>query len=129
MDELLDWMDEDYVEMSFEQYAEEAMNLAIYEDDLLYPLIGLCSEVGEVADKFKKMMRDERLELPLDDPAFTLNYEQRQAIAKELGDVLWYVTALAGDIGYGLEDIAVMNLEKLRDRNARDVITGSGDDR
>ena len=47
----------------------------------------------------------------------------------EAGDVLWYVTALAGDLGYALEDIATMNIDKLRDRKDRDMIHGSGDER
>ena len=84
----------------------------------------MVSEAGEVSDKIKKVMRDEGLEIPLD-----LDADQRRAIAKELGDVLWYVTALAGDLGYALEDIATMNIDKLRDRKDRDMIHGSGDER
>ena len=49
------------------------------------------------------------------------------SIARELGDVLWYVTAIASDIGYDLEEVAMLNLEKLQDRQSRDVLTGSGD--
>ena len=61
------------------------MNHAVYDEDIIYPALGLVSEAGEVADKIKKAMRDEGLEIPLD-----LDADQRRAIAKELGDVLWY---------------------------------------
>ena len=109
---------------TFYDYEEEAMNHAVYDEDIIYPALGLVSEAGEVADKIKKAMRDEGLEIPLD-----LDADQRRAIAKELGDVLWYITALAGDLGYALEDIATMNIDKLRDRKDRDIIHGSGDER
>ena len=109
---------------TFYDYEEEAMDYAVYGDDIIYPAFGLVSEAGEVADKIKKVMRDEEVELP-----FNLTADQRRAIAKELGDVLWYVTALAGDLGYALEDIATMNIDKLRDRKDRGMIHGSGDER
>jgi len=50
-------------------------------------------------------------------------------VAKELGDVLWYVAMSAWEIGYSLEDIAVLNTEKLESRKKRGVINGSGDNR
>jgi NTP pyrophosphatase (non-canonical NTP hydrolase) len=82
--------------------------------------LGLCGEAGEVADKVKKVLRD---------GAGEFNSEQKQAIAMELGDVLWYVSQLADELGFGLEAIAEANLEKLQSRAARNVISGSGDQR
>jgi len=58
---------------------------------------------------------------------FTL--EHKLAIAKEIGDVLWYIAADARDLGFTLEEIAKMNIEKLESRQKRNVISGSGDDR
>ena len=82
------------------------------------------AKLAKSQTRSRRLMRDEGLEIPLD-----LDADQRRAIAKELGDVLWYVTALAGDLGYALEDIATMNIDKLRDRKDRDMIHGSGDER
>ena len=65
----------------------------------------------------------------LRDGAGEFNSEQKQAIAMELGDVLWYVSQLADELGFGLEAIAEANLEKLQSRAARNVISGSGDQR
>ncbi|HWX87432.1 MAG TPA: MazG nucleotide pyrophosphohydrolase domain-containing protein, partial [Solirubrobacteraceae bacterium] len=55
--------------------------------------------------------------------------ERRAAMAKELGDVLWYVAQLASELDLSLEEIAKQNLEKLFSRQARGVLSGSGDDR
>jgi NTP pyrophosphatase (non-canonical NTP hydrolase) len=50
-------------------------------------------------------------------------------MAKELGDVLWYVSQLASELGLELEQIAQGNLEKLLSRQRRGVLSGSGDER
>ena len=77
--------------------------------------LGLCGETGEVAEKVKKQVRD--------------GVFNRHEVAKELGDVLWYLSNLANDIGYNLDEIADMNIEKLTSRKNRDKIKGSGDNR
>jgi NTP pyrophosphatase (non-canonical NTP hydrolase) len=76
----------------------------------------LAGEAGEVTEKVKKMLRDGTV-------------PDKKEIAKELGDVLWYISALAGDFGISLEEIAQMNYEKLKSRQERNVISGSGDNR
>lgn len=128
-----DEIDFEPVHHTFDEYEEEAMQFAVYEQDVIYPLIGLVSEAGEVADKIKKTMRDhdeiDLLTSPLGEVYHQPHYERRVAMAKELGDVLWYVTALANDLGFSLDEIASMNIEKLRDRDDRDMIHGSGDER
>lgn len=120
-----DWMDDEYTTMTFLEYEEAAMNYAIYDNELVYPVLGLVSEAGEVASKVKKLMRDKEVEI--DDPAIDLNWEEKKAIAHELGDVLWYVTAAAADIGYDLDEIAQLNIEKLASRKRRGRLKGSGD--
>jgi NTP pyrophosphatase (non-canonical NTP hydrolase) len=82
----------------------------------IYECLGLAGETGELVDKIKKSWRNQT---PLD----------REAAARELGDVLWYVTAIAVELGYTLEEVAVMNIAKLADRQARGVIKSEGDNR
>ena len=106
--------------MTFNEYQNKAASTAMYEDSVLYPTLGLTSEAGEVAGKVKKVLRD-------NEGVFT--DANCVPIADELGDVLWYVAALADDLGYTLEEIAEMNIKKLADRQARGVIKGSGDGR
>ena len=119
-----DDMEYEFEMKTFNEYEEEAMNTAVYDGEVIYPTLGLLSEAGEVADKIKKMMRDEDIDL-----GFDMSEEQRKAVALEVSDCLWYVAALASDLGYSLEDIANMNIEKLRDRKDRNAIHGSGDER
>jgi NTP pyrophosphatase (non-canonical NTP hydrolase) len=89
-------------------------------DWLAYPALGLAGEAGEVAEHAKKAIRDD---------AGTISEERRAAMAKELGDVLWYVAQLASELELDLSDIAETNLEKLLSRQRRGVLSGSGDDR
>ena len=79
--------------MDLNNYQRQARNTALYPDlgsNPIYPALGLCGEAGEVADKVKKVLRDE---------AGVFSDERRQAIALELGDVLWYVSQLADELG------------------------------
>jgi len=53
----------------------------------------------------------------------------RDELVKELGDVLWYVATLARYLGTTLDDVASLNVAKLTDRQARNLIQGEGDNR
>lgn len=109
--------------MELSDYQERSRATAVYPGagaNLLYPTLGLCGEAGEVAEKVKKMVRDD---------GGTLSAERREALAKELGDVLWYVAQLATEAELDLDEIAEGNLEKLLSRQRRRVLSGSGDDR
>lgn len=87
---------------------------------LTYYALGLTGEAGEVADKLKKTIRDD---------GGTMTDAKREGLVLELGDVLWYVAALARHLGVSLDVVAEMNLAKLKDRAARGVLGGSGDGR
>lgn len=84
-------------------------------ESLTYCALGLTGESGEYAEKIKKLIRDGTF--------------VREDTAKELGDVLWYLTRSANELGYSLDEIAKMNIEKLQSRKERGVLQGSGDNR
>lgn len=121
---------EDFFEnepMTLEQYQTAAMEKAIYPDALIYPMLGLQGEVGELSEKLKKYFRDNDYEVTIEDAVTELPAELRYAMALECSDVLWYITAVASDLGYDLEEIAELNIEKLDSRQRRKKIKGSGD--
>ena len=124
------WMDpDDDCLTTFFEYEEEVMQRSFYPGALIYPALGLAGEAGEVVEKVKKLIRDDDIPADCEDAISALSRRQREAIALELGDVLFYVTAIAADIGLDLDEIATMNAEKLRDREKRGVLHGSGDTR
>jgi NTP pyrophosphatase (non-canonical NTP hydrolase) len=109
--------------MDLSEYQSRSRATAVYPaagENLLYPTLGLCGEAGEVAEKIKKMIRD-------DDGVLT--DERRSALSKELGDVLWYLAQLATEAELDLDAVAEANLAKLSSRQRRNVLQGSGDDR
>ena len=103
--------------MEFNDYQKWAKELAIYPRDyaIVYPAMGLAGEAGEVANKVKKLLRDKKLD--------------KEAVADELGDVLWYVATLAADLDMDMGDIAQRNVDKLNDRRDRQKLQGDGDTR
>lgn len=108
--------------MDFKEYQKKANSTAIYPKDfgVIYPTLGLNGEAGEVAEKIKKVIRDQGGDFTEDNI---------QDLKKELGDVLWYIAALCKDLGLCMEDVAEANIKKLFSRKERGVITGKGDDR
>ena len=111
--------------LSFEDYQRLAARTAVYpdreSDDIApYPALGLAGESGEVAEQIKKAIRDD---------GGAITDERRAALRKELGDVLWYLSALCDELGLELADVAGENIDKLRDRQQRGVISGDGDER
>lgn len=79
--------------MEMNAYQAAAKETAVFPPDsgIVYTALGLVSEGGEVADKIKKIIRDQGGEF---------SDEAREAIKKELGDVLWYVAGLAWELGF-----------------------------
>jgi NTP pyrophosphatase (non-canonical NTP hydrolase) len=109
--------------MRISDYQALSRRTATYPDageNIVYPTLGLAGEAGEVAEKVKKMLRDD---------SGCMTTERREALAGELGDVLWYVAQVATEAGLDLEQIAQANLDKLLSRQQRGVLSGSGDQR
>ena len=96
--------------MNFDEYQELAKSTAIYPMmyKKVYPALGLCGEAGDVAEKIKKSIRDGL--------AYNEEKQFKEDLTKELGDVLWYVAALANDLDISLNDVAEGNIEKLASR-------------
>ena len=100
------------------QHATEATDMIQPSDKFAYYPLGLNGEAGEVADKFKKILRDKQGYMTQDD---------RNSIALELGDCMWYIARTAAYLGFSMSQIAQMNIDKLQSRLKRDKISGSGD--
>jgi len=109
--------------MNFEEYQKKSRKTAIYPNvgnDFIYVTMGLASEAGEVAGKLKKVIRDKN---------GVIDDETKKEIKKELGDVLWYISQLASELGLSLDEIAQDNIEKLYSRMDRGTLKGDGDNR
>lgn len=108
--------------MELNEYQLQAAKTAIFshDTDITYLALALCGEVGELADKVKKIIRDR-------DGLFT--HEDHIALALELGDALWYAANLAKSLDFTLDEVAQMNLNKIQNRLLRGTIHGSGDNR
>jgi len=107
----------------FDLYQDKSEETAVYPmkgDNLYYPALGLAGEAGEVCEKIKKIMRDK---------GGVLSEEDSLELSKELGDVLWYLSALACEINVSLSSVAEENLDKLSSRQQRGKLQGSGDNR
>lgn len=99
--------------MNFEEYQTVAKETALYPrrlENLEYPTLGLAGEAGEVANIVKKIQRDF---------GGLINDEIRAKLKDELGDVLWYISACADELGLTLAEIAEFNVEKLAKRHGR----------
>ena len=110
--------------MNFEEYQKRALMTNLAKEDkfkeLMQQVLGLADEAGEVQSLFKKWIRDDNADF---------NKLKKEEIAKELGDVLWYIAVIAHDLGINFNEIAEKNIAKLADRMERNKIGGSGDNR
>ncbi len=99
--------------MTFEEYQDQAKTTALYPgrlSNLEYPTLGLAGEAGEVANVVKKIQRDH---------AGVITDDTRAKLKDELGDVLWYISACADELGMTLSEIAQYNVAKLAKRHGR----------
>ena len=109
--------------MNFNDYQTKSRKTAGYPaigHPVIYPVLGLANEAGEVAGKIKKVFRDKEGQF---------SAETRDALKAELGDVLWYIAQVATELDLTLDEIAEYNIAKLYDRLERGKIRGDGDDR
>ena len=115
---------------SMDDYQEEASQFAMY-DGSLYPLLGLLGEGGEAANKLQKLMRDKDMPAGHTFEQFDdyLTEEERTDLAYECGDILWFLSQFIDELGFSLSEVAIMNIEKLKDRSRRGKLQGSGDNR
>lgn len=110
--------------ITLKEYQDWTVSTAMYPhaetgnvEELMYLALGLTGEAGEVANKVKKLFRDGE------------NQELRTELAKELGDVMWYMARLSSVLKVDLTETLAKNVTKLESRKARGVLTGSGDNR
>lgn len=116
-------------EGTFKAYQRAATKTAIYPGQgtplgLAYCALKLNGEAGELAEHVGKAMRDDGL---MSEGA--LRSARMALVVKEVGDVLWYLSAICNELGCTLKDAAVINLSKLKDRSDRNALQGSGDER
>jgi NTP pyrophosphatase (non-canonical NTP hydrolase) len=97
-------------------YATSETENVSQKEAIQFLALALNGESGEVAEKAKKYIRE-------DDEMYV------DGLRDELGDVLWYLTRLAVECDIDIEKVAQENVNKLTDRDNRDMITGMGDDR
>ncbi len=115
--------------MTFDEYQKQALTTdfgsnvedrSVASLSFMSKVLGLVGETGEIAEKLKKVYRDDGGEM---------SDEQKADTIKELGDVVWYIAVLAEYLGYTFEDVAQANLDKLSSRKKRGTLPGSGDNR
>lgn len=101
-------------------FYKKGMQVSLAEPAYISKILGLVGESGEVAEKYKKLIRDND---------GVLTDDKRAELLKELGDVLWYVAVLSEYLGSDFQSVGQINLDKLADRKERGVIKSSGDNR
>ena len=110
--------------MNFNDYQKQALTTVLPTNDafrdLLHWVLGVNGEAGEIAEKLKKIIRDK---------GGQVSDEDKKELAKEIGDVLWYLAVLAHELGVSFDEIAAQNLAKLKSRQERGVLGGQGDNR
>jgi NTP pyrophosphatase (non-canonical NTP hydrolase) len=111
--------------MTFDEYMAQASKTAQYDRDdleyhLMYLCMGLAGEGGEVIEKIKKIVRNDK---------GAVSQEKRDDLKKELGDVLWYLSQMARELNLSFDEVAEANIKKLADRAQRGVIKSEGDTR
>ncbi len=109
--------------MNFQEYQEQSRKTAVYPQvgsNFVYPILGMAGESGEVAEKVKKVLREKN---------GIVDEAAKEEIIKELGDLLWYMSQLASELGISLDEVAQKNITKTQSRMERGTLLGDGDNR
>lgn len=132
-------------EMTLNEYQKKAMTTCMpSSENFSYMFLNLVGEVGEFASKVAKGIRKGHCSIGLEpniaDAYDTTNEttanelwqffgmeERLEELKKEAGDVLWQLSGLCSVMGWSLDDIAQMNLDKLAARKKAGTIDGNGD--
>ena len=124
--------------MELNEYQKKAMATCMPScNNFAYMSYGLVGEVGELMGKIAKHIRKEKCcisknDLRLNKDALggvKLNESEAMALISEIGDCLWFIAGVAESMGWTLEDVGQINLQKLASRKERGVIDGDGDNR
>lgn len=121
-------------QLTLNEYQKKAMTTCMESSgNMLYMMMGLCEEVGELQGKFSKGIRKKHIEATSlnNFRCFDMEYneyeEWLELVQKEVGDVLWMVAGFCNVMGWSLEEVAKLNLDKLAARKAVGTIDGNGD--
>jgi NTP pyrophosphatase (non-canonical NTP hydrolase) len=128
-------------ELSFKQYQILSRKTAVYPKrgrNINYPILGIIEEVSETNAKLLEYViglygasgnvSGHGKRIDRDDGGFLLP-ERIELVEKELGDILWYVSAICSEMGIKLSNVAQGNLEKLSNRKEEGTLHGQGDNR
>ena len=123
-------------ELTLNEYQKKAMTTCMESsNNVMYMMMGLCEEVGELQGKFSKGIRKGYLRASDDNnihPDFSHieDYDEWvELVKKEAGDVAWMLAGFCQVMGWDMQEVCQMNLDKLAERKKRNVIDGNGDNR
>lgn len=121
-------------ELTLNEYQERAMTTCMEtSSNPLYMLFMLGEEIGELQGKYSKAIRKDYIKFEDNQLKFTKKLtitecmDWEDLVMKELGDIMWGIAGMCEVMGWKLEDIAQMNLDKLAARKAIGTIDGNGD--
>jgi NTP pyrophosphatase (non-canonical NTP hydrolase) len=108
--------------MHFDEYQKATARIIpiIPDLDILYPVLGIGGESGELQEKYKKLFRDKKGKI---------TKKFIKDVKGELGDILWYISDCARTLGLSLEEVARCNIRKNNRRQRNGTVKGNGDSR
>lgn len=102
----------------FADYQKQAKTTFATDSSMAVIALGVAGEAGEVADLVKKIVGHKITTYKGKDAL--------EALSDELGDVLWYISAMCTYLGINMSDVALNNIKKLQERYPNGFVTGGG---